>query len=79
MTGARSVSDLARSAVQKMIDETAAGSTDGVNTKLAELETTVANLGHRINQLTMVLSLHLSRNANADEYKSALLHNDFES
>ena len=54
-TGARSVSDLARSAMQNMIEEGNIGSSAHLSEKLTLLERMVSDLNHKVYLLTQSL------------------------
>jgi hypothetical protein len=53
--GARSISDLARSAVQNMIQDGHSGNEDPVSKKLTTLETMIRDLHSKLHQLTQTL------------------------
>ena len=59
-TGARSISDLARAAVQTMIHEGNHGQSNLVSEKLIALEAIVSDLNQKINQLTSSLGQRAS-------------------
>ena len=50
--GARSISDLARSAMQRLLREGCQDRPDGVNQRLSALETVVADLRQRVEEMT---------------------------
>ena len=53
--GVRSISDLARSAMQRLLHEGCQERADGVNQRLSALETVVADLGQQVAKMTMSL------------------------
>jgi hypothetical protein len=54
-TGARSVSDLARFAMQNMVQKSGSGNGNAVSDQLAALETMVRNLNGQVRQLALSL------------------------
>lgn len=64
--GARSLSDLARSAMQSMIQDTHHGHADKVSEKLTLLETMVSDLNRRVHQLTLSLDRQIGTTGKPD-------------
>jgi len=78
-TGSRSISDLARSAMQSMMQESSdKGETDRVSQKLAALETLMNELHHKVHQIATSVQAEVpgSHNFNGQAEKPAHAENE---